>query len=703
MELDEAVRLIVNADAETSELTLKEWLDHLYREVPQHGLSSLQLQQMINFICESPALSVSTKLYIVENFLLPNDYVGLEVMQEIMRHLGTANAISPYKLEVPLTIQNGLCKWIVNIFFLLLPIVDKRVMAIHDSVWIHLWQYDNLQKWLTYVIVWSTSSAKDIRPWKIELLRRVGLKTGYTDAQACATLILKRYETILGRSGLVSEAILTLNCNARKLRTLQEIKLDSVFLGKLRKLLTNNSNFTNELIDELIASQLAALQFYKQADKNIRYYPKLPKDKIPLLEIRSIDQLAWNWDKIVASKDVEQILDPHAGFTPLLFLFHLLERDQLWDLLYEWISIHLAKCLKEKEQARNQKVLRTITKVCQVHPHLTTKLFSEFLTYDNLKTNPTVFTYFFKNLLPLLLLRNSTVRELHKSLLQIFASCHLDNANRKEESIIPDMCSSLLLLINSWFQDDVPDFVLLGLDFLQDLQKVLISKLHHNLENRFVTTSVMLLLKTLPNAKYQEEFHMKRLMFSAGCMNKLIIYDDALLLDSCCQFLIQTKGFLTNKESSNRYVQSQNFHIMDLTNYLWRNKILHSKKFLNIPTNFVNEVLDNLFIPNTKNNQKFTFSVAGIASLSYVVSVKLKELESKFETKIQYTYLINDEGFKQFLADNKDLEGQWLPNVHSSADLRIIILREMYISGPFKHIALFLFTYLKSLSQYIHE
>ncbi|SJM86910.1 related to Central kinetochore subunit CTF3 [Zygosaccharomyces bailii] len=702
MELGEAVQLIVNSNAETPELELRGWLDHLYFKIPQQGLSSSQLQQLINFICESPVLSTPTKLYIVDNFLLPNDYVKIEVIREVMRHLGTANAVSPYKLEVPLNVQNALCKWIVNIFFLLLPLVDKRTMSKEDSVWIHLWQYDYLQKWLTYILVWSTTSAKDIRPWKIELLRRVGCKPGYTDAQACATLILKRYESLIGASSLISSALSDLNCNGRKLRTLQEFQMDANFKAKLKNVLTKNPTFTDDVIDGLITSQLATLHFTREALPP-RYHPKVPTGKVSLFEIRTLDQLAWNWDRIVASKDVEQIVEDGRDYIPLIFMFSLNSSDQSWDLIYDWLIIRVKNCLKGTNKTPGLRYLNTVIKVCQVHSHLTIKLFEGVLTYDNFKINPSIFLYIFTSLAPLLVVQPGSIKGLHKHILQLLTSCYLDDYDKRTVNAMGKMCNALLLVINYWFEENRDDLTSLGLDLIGDLQVLLIPNLHYNLENRFDTIAVMLLLRTIPKIKYQEEVHLKRLMLPCELMNRLIVYDDPLLLDSCCYYLINTKDFLTKKDPSNTYVHNQNCLIMDLTNYLWRNKILQSKKFLNMPTEFVRNVLDNLFLPNASYNHKFTFSVTGIPSLSYLFSTKLTELEARFHTKTHYNYLINEDGFRNFLKNNKDFDFQWLTDIKNVTDLKLVILREIYVSSPFKNISLFLFTYLKSLSHYMHE
>ncbi|CAR26535.1 hypothetical protein ZYGR_0H03490 [Zygosaccharomyces rouxii] len=694
MEIDEALESIVNASAETPELLLRSWLDKLYFETPRQGLSSSHLKALINFICESDLLSISTKFYIVENCLIPNDYVNFEVIEEVVRHLGTANALSAYRLQVPSNLQVALCKWLVHIFFLVLP-TNKSLP--YDSVWIHLWQYNFLQKWLTYIVVWSTKSVRDVRPWKIGLLERIACKSAYTDSQACATLILKRYASLLGPSKSIPSVISRINCNARRLRTLQELKLDSMFVAKLRKVLTNNLNFTDEMINELMSSHLNQLNFQSQPHVISRYNSRVPKGKVSILQMRSLDQLAWNWNILVASKDVEQITNNYISW---FSLFQLAKNDPVWKILEDWMLIQLRKCFKN--HTRDFRVVKKIVRLCQIHPVFTDKIFDEFLTYDYLRGDPILFLYIYRNLTPLLVPNPSYFKDLHKDVLQLLTLCHLDKGTKIDKNTTPQICNSLLLSVLNWFEEDIQELIPLGLEFLHDFRILLTANLNYTIENRSITAALILTLKILPNSKNKEDFHLKKIVFPFNLMNKLITYDDPLLLDACCEYLVIVKEFLTNKEGSNKYVQGQNLHIMDLTNYLWRNKILGSKKFLDVPNEFVKSVLDNLFLPNVKDRTKFPFSITGVPALSFVFGAKLSELEND-HSNIHYSGLVNEEGFKKFTREIGNTTVQWIPDIQNADDLKIAVLKYISNGGPFQHIPLFLFTFLKSLSHYIND
>lgn len=696
MELDEALSSIVNSGIETPELLLRSWLGKLYFEAPRQGLSSSQLKLLINFICESDLLTISTKFYIVENCLIPNNYIHFEIIEEVARHLGTANSLSAYRLQTPSNLQVALCRWLVHVFFLVIP-VDKA-SSTYSSLWIHLWQYDFLQRWLTYIVIWSTKSIHDVRPWKIYLLERIASKPGYKDAQACATLILKKYASLVGPSNSIPSAISRINCNARKLRSLQELKLDSTFISKLKKVLTNNLNFTDKMLNELISSHLNQFNSQTQSSVIFQYTAKVPKGKISVLQLRSFNQLAWNWNILVASKDVEQIINNYISW---FSLFRLAENDPIWNILEDWVLIQLRRCFKD--HIRDFRIIKKVIRFCQIHPALTNKIFDEFLTYDYLHGDPIVFHYIYRNLTPLLVPNPNYLKGLHKNILQLLTFCHLNKSSKVNVNSISQICSHSLLLIFNWFEDDIEELIPLGLEFLHDFRILLTANLNYTIENRFTTIALILTLRTLPHSKNREDSQLRRITFPFSLMNKLITYDDPLLLDACCEYLIIIKEFLTNKEGGNKHVQEQNFHIMDLTNYLWRNKILSSKRFLDVPSEFIRSVLENLFLPNVKDRTRFPFSITGVSALSFTFKAKLFELENNFNCNVHFSHLFNEEDFRKFIREIRHSQEQWIPDIRNVDDLKIAILKHNSKGSPFRHISLFLFTFLKSLSHYIND
>lgn len=702
------IQSIITSSTETPQILLKSWLDQLYTKSSKFGLSSSQLIKLIGFICESPTLSFATKNYIIDNCFLPNEYISREVIKEIISHLGTATAVSEFKLQTPLWIQAALCKWLVQVYFLIIPQCDDYNYNIDSSIWIHLWQFDYLQHWVTYILVWSTTTVKDIKRWRVVLLENVGSKTGYNDAQACATLILKRYEAILGKSDLISDAITRLNCNARRLQTLQNLEIDKVFSNKLRNILINESpvKFTGEMVDELLSSNLKTLQFSRDGATKLRYHPEVPIGKISLLDIHSLDQLAWHWGKIKAPKNVETCFSDHKAFPLLFFMLPLSKSDAFCIGTYEWISVNLKRFfsnmdISSEREAGVDSILLGIVRVCQLHNTLAAQVIKDFLTLDNLNANTGVFMYLSTSLLTLASARTKEVDtiEYRRNVMQILAFCHLDK--KKRPVVFPRICKAVILMVNSWLEDDIADLIIPGLEILHGIQKLLISDFVNPIENRHITIAIISLLKTLPNtqARYHDDAHLSLLILTPSMMYKLLIGDDPLLLDACCNYLINTKKFFLDMQPANQYVQYQNQYIMDLTNYLWRNKILTSSRFFGIPTDFLQSLIHNLYFPNPEYRTKALFSITGIPALSYGCTVKLRDLESIRQVRKHYSELINEEGFKKF-SKNLPHKEYWLDEMNNMTELKVEILKTFSNLGPYRHIALFLFTYLKSLSHY---
>lgn len=704
--LEVVIQSIITSDTETPKILLKSWLDQLYTKSSLFGLSSSQLIKLTGFICESPILSVATKKYIIDNCFLPNEYVSREVIKEIIRYLGTATAVSEFKLQTPLWIQAALCKWLVQVYFLIIPQCDDYDRNIDISIWIQLWQFDYLQHWVTYILVWSTTTARDIKRWRVVLLENVGSKSGYNDAQACATLILKRYEAILGKSDLISNAITRLNCNARRLQTLQDLEIDKGFSNKIRNILIHRSpyKFTSQMVDELILSNLKALQFSRDRSTKLRYHAEIPVGKISLLDIHSLDQLAWNWNKIKAANDIETFLSNPKAFHLLFYMLPLSENDPFCISIYEWISLNLNRCFDSVDIGSERKadvnsILLGIIRVCQLHKTLAAQVIKDFLTLDNLNANTGVFIYLSRSLFALASTKELDTIDYKRNIMQILAFCHLNK--KKRPVVFPRICNAVILMVNSWLKDDIADLIISGLEILHAIQTFLISDFSNPVENRHITIAIISLLQTLPNTptRFHDDTHLSLLMLSPTIMYKLLIGDDPLLLDACCNYLVSTKKFFSDMQPANQYVQNQNLFIMDLTNYLWRNKILNSNRFFGIPTDFLRSLIHNLYFPNPEYRTKALFSITGIPALSYSCTAELRHLESIRQVRMHYSELINEEGFKKYYKNLSHKE-YWLDEVNSLTELKVEILKTFSRPGPYSNIALFLFTYLKSLSHY---
>lgn len=81
----------------------------------------------------------------------------------------------------------------------------------------------------------------------------------------------------------------------------------------------------------------------------------------------------------------------------------------------------------------------------------------------------------------------------------------------------------------------------------------------------------------------KSDYAIQYLIVGPDIMNKVFSSDDPLLLSAACRYLVATKNKLMQYPSTNKFVRMQNQYIMDLTNYLYRNKVLSSKSLFGVP------------------------------------------------------------------------------------------------------------------------
>lgn len=694
-EFGDVIQSIANANLETPQHLLKSWLDQLYSGSSKFGLSSSQLITLIRFLCMSPVLSLSTKLYIIENCLLPNDYISRDVSKEVARNLGTATAISEFKLQTTTKIQVALAKWLAQVYFLLLPRTDKKDSIRESDIWIHLWQFGYLQHWLTYILTWSSSSASDVQRWKVILLQRIGSKPSYQYGTAYATLILSRYRTLIGDSKLISDAISNLKCNARRLRTLQDFRIDETFLKKIQAILVDQSpsKFTAEIIEEILSSYLYRLQPSDKRHLNPVNHSMENSGNVQLRNTRTLIELAWKWNDIIEPKNVEPFFMDINALPQLLYVTQLTKKENNEAAAWKWISINLNMIflshLKNFQTAKN--TIDGITRFCQISGDFIEPIMKSFLTLTNLKNNPSAFSYFWARIFLVVQSESFHLNRHEQQIMQIVAYCHLEKF--KHKFMFPEIIEPLINCIG--FQNSSTNEIELNsrIKILRFILDLVTSDFSTQSDDRKITMLITRTMNILPHIQKGIS------LMTPQIMNRFIVTDDPVLLDASCLYLIDAKKQLEDLEPENKLVQYQNQFIMDLTNYLWRNKLLSSRKFVEIPIDFLRTTINNLYLPTTEPKKRILFSITGIPALSYTSSVKLREIELKHNTLHNYQALITEGGFRKFTLRNNDKKG-WLGSVKTIADLKVELLKELAFSGPYSNIPSFLFTYLKSLSQY---
>ncbi|EDO15590.1 hypothetical protein Kpol_483p9 [Vanderwaltozyma polyspora DSM 70294] len=692
--LDSVVNSLSTATVNTSHQLLKAWLTQLYDHAPIVGLDARQIYLLVRLICESTAISASTKVYIIDHCLLPNDYIDDEVVLEIINHLGTPTVTNPYRILPPKSVQIKLCKWLVHVFILL----PKDRSNLNPSVWLHLWKYSFLQYWLTYIIIWSTNSKQDVKSWKVTLIEKIAFIPGYPDVAALATLILNRFESIVGSTPRISSLRLRINTNMRSYKAIQNLELDSKFISALKKVLFKSSpnKFPLKYIDDVISSYLSQL---KNKDNSIvvsQYRQKVPPSKLFILDIRTFEKLVWNWNNIVVPKNPEFLFDigTQAGFK--ISALKLAGDDpQLSNKSIKYITVQLKRCFNNNEnlsELERLNILKNVVRFCILKEDVLESIVQEFFTIEFMNSNPNIFVTFFNLIFPLF--KPESITDFRKLLLRFFTRCRFSNQTKATRTVFPRLCKGLLLMIKNWYSTE-GTIESEGYEIFNDIKLLLVSHLQNSIENRYYIISVNVMLSIVLNIYDYENSatgNAHELMIIPNVMNKLLTIDDPLLLDSCCLYLINSKELLKSKASTNKQVQRQNQYILDLTNYLWRNKISTSKYLFHIPTELVKNTIENIYLPDIENKLKSMFSITGVPSLSYYSSETIKPLITEEISYFTYNDVINEENFKKLIKDNQQNE--------TFNEIRIKLLQSMLSDSPYPNVSIFLFTYLKSLSQY---
>ncbi|CAD6637304.1 HN1_G0030110.mRNA.1.CDS.1 [Saccharomyces cerevisiae] len=725
--LDDIILSLTNANERTPPQALKTTLSLLYEKSKQYGLSSPQLQALVRLLCETSIIDTVTKVYIVENCFLPDGYLTKELLLEIIKHLGTPTVFSRYRIQTPPVLQSALCKWLVHVYFLF-PVHSEREHNISSSIWLHLWQFSFLQKWITPLVIWQATTPVDVKPWKLSIIKRCAMNPGYRDAPASATLILQRFQCLVGASSQITESIIIINCNRKTLKSHRNLKLDAHFLSILKRILSraHPANFPADTVQNTIdmylseIHQLGAGSIYPLRLQSLPEY--VPSDStVSLWDVTSLEQLAQNWPQLHIPNDVDYMMKPSLNSNVLLPR-KVMSRDSLKHLYssiiliknsrdessspYEWCIWQLKRCFAHQIETP-QEVIPIIISVSSMDNKLSSRIIQTFCNLKYLKLDELTLKKVCGGILPLW--KPELISGTREFFVKFMASIFMWNTRDGHDNncTFSETCFYVLQMITNWVLDD--KLIALGLTLLHDMQSLLtLDKIFNNAtSNRFSTMAFISSLDILTQLSKQtkSDYAIQYLIVGPDIMNKVFSSDDPLLLSAACRYLVATKNKLMQYPSTNKFVRTQNQYIMDLTNYLYRNKVLSSKSLFGVPPDFFKQILENLYIPTADfKNAKF-FTITGIPALSYICIIILRRLETAENTKkIKFTSgIINEETFNNFFRVHHDEIGQhgWIKGVNNIHDLRVKILMHLSnTANPYRDIAAFLFTYLKSLSKY---
>ncbi|CCE61757.1 hypothetical protein TPHA_0B00850 [Tetrapisispora phaffii CBS 4417] len=715
--LDETITLLVDSTDTSSNNLLKGWLDDLFNLVPEYGLNCTQLKSIIRFVTISPVITATTKVFIIENYLLPNEAIDLMVIKTIIDGLGTSSLSQQYKYYASRQIQVSLVKWLVQNYFLWDHISDE----INGSIWLHIWQYEYLQKWLTYIIIWTTKSRNDVRKWKLQYLQKFAFNPGYLEANIYSAAILDRYTSIVGHSQSISDIKAKLACNQRSLQNFYNLEINESQLKLVANILSSSVKgraFTQDYINSSVESlklQLTSSQQHISSNFN-SYLHNPPAGHIYIPTVKNNKELICNWRTVVVPKNLEYIFDDRIASSVIITTL-IKEGNNMssQSQIYNWIEVQLKRCFNLNGNLSEHEVIIIIRKImmqCMINKQLIPKIASEFLTSEYLNRRLFSFNFLSTSLIPLLNPTNNN--DMRKYVLKMLAMCHLwQQDNNNSTTLFFNLMRSFVVMIKIWLNDSAiynsKENMLVAADIINDISKLIVTVYLNEVTDRKVTIALVLLFESIlsfPSQCYKDDKILKKIMIPPSLMNNILLSDDPIIVNVCCKYLIKSKQLLHEKSSDYMIVNWGNQYILDLTNYLWRNKITISKKIFGLPNEFIKSITNNLYFPNVSNISRAVFTITGVPSLSFICSKYLLDLEERTYTKVHYNRTLTEEGFKMFMTHINNtyagnIPGIWLSDTNAIIELRIKILKEMITSNSsYSMIPLFLFTYLKSLSKY---
>lgn len=723
----EAVNELLDSNYSTPQWKIDKHLKTLYFVSNKHGIPTDLLPNLLNFLFYNNVVSINTRLKIIKNYLLPNDYISNEVFHFIMVRLGNAK-----DNNIDKDIQCAICEWLLNVYFLF----PEKILNSDKSILIYLWKYEYLQKYITYFIVWSTHTKYDIKLWKLNMLDKTSKKPVYSSSDINLILILKRYLTLLGKSEVLSNLLQNkINSDRlQKLQDLQALNFDNKFGAKLINVLSseNPNKFGIDIIKKNQNMLLDMLKDSETHPNTLRYdRRKLRNSLSPLYEMKNIPQLQKNWTKLKLPINVETLFmaprhNPVIQFYPMAVVNNpkynskkeqKMSRVQYLYSLNSWVEINLKRCFNDITMLDEEKtpILNTIIFNCQIFDNLQITAIDTFLTLENLLANEKIVITLINSLFPILKPPTNNFLEFRNKILKFLAVCHLtynDQRNKGGNSkVFPIICSALLSMTQNWFLTYSNDHKITDFAFilLTDIRKLILANMKYSIEDRFLSMTLIKLVANLteitPMYKILSSgtaLHFNKLVLNRDSIHKMVLLDDPLILNVCCKYLIKMTDVLINHPQSGKFIELQNQYILDITNYLWRNKVMEKRKLFNIPTEFMKQILDNCFFPDVKNKDKAVFTITGIPAMSFISIKALEIMEKKESVEYHYDKLLTEEDFALFKKYITETNIEWISNGTDLASVKISILKEIFNMQPYNEIAKFLFAFLKSLSKYNH-
>lgn len=286
---EDCVDFLINYAHSASEAELKGCINVLRNTAITAGLNNTVILQLIDFLTTTDALGEDTKVFLLSHCLVPNELIKADCITHILNKLGTPTVFVPYKTVPPPRLQVALVKWVFHIY----PWVEEtHFFKTSFSIWFELWKLDYLQKWITYIIIWSFDETH-ITKWRCKVLLNVGNNVGYANSRTYATYILGAFASLDSPlQDTIHDYISILHGNEKRLHKLSQFEHDTELVSNIKTVFDRLGVIDSSLFEDIWAEFGNQCSFESKTDVNIL----------------TIEQLVDNWDRFSIPYDFTSVM-----------------------------------------------------------------------------------------------------------------------------------------------------------------------------------------------------------------------------------------------------------------------------------------------------------------------------------------------------------------------------------------------------------
>ncbi|SCV05935.1 LANO_0H18426g1_1 [Lachancea nothofagi CBS 11611] len=675
--VDDCLQFLIEGSNLTT-AQIHELLTKINTNVNNEGISTRLINPLIDFLCDTSFISVSTKIYFIREALLPNDRIPRDTVHRIIGRLGIRSLSTPFRKETPRAIQSELCRWLVHVYIYM---EDVAVYEETFSIWFQLWQLDFLQKWITYLLFWSATTSL-VKPWRIKFLALVGNKGGYSNAKTSAALLLERFSTLVPNRAISAE-ILGLKCNVRRLSTLRRGAWDEAFLANWSCVLDILNRLQRSAFYDLI-EELKSLLSFGEPKKEGSTMTTRRNNAVSLNDVDTLEKLAQSFELISIPKDIEAVVTSRNRCS-FVFLATVDAGIEFWKRVSQWCVLQQGLYTLGGEFPFIDKL--TMGGLLSAY---TLNRDKDSQSFCSVKEPPTEI---------------EIICNLASPVLSDITCKRITFARNKVRDLgncrFYSMCRSVLakLYILSKGAPGIMESPLL-FEALNHIKSFITEDMRERPSDRHVTATLRLVVRILSNfssVKLREDFAASVLL-SKETVNISILSTDPLAIGVMSEYLILSKNIIQACSKNQEVIELHNAHVLDLTNYMWRNKVAGGGTIFEIPLVFVRRMMQNLTFGDSGPESKSWFTVVNIPALSFSSRCAVNKLENALSSKSHFSNVLTEKSFNDFKRKVGDIS--WLDTISSFYELKVAILGMMRHQEMYKNNSRFLYAYLRSLADF---